>query len=282
MLRVSVLLVIAANLVFYLWSHGALRALGLGPQAVGEPQRLHQQVDAARLTLLPSPRQAASASKAAPNAAPNAASNAASTPEAAASSASLAASAAAARAAPSAAAASTATPAAAAPAAVASAPTAAHGTQAAVCLQLGPYTTSPAAVGAALRAAGLSPVARQRALPAQWMVLMGPYADAAAVHRKLAELRALKLAAGSYAPVVDRPRWEPGISLGVFSSHAAAEQELARLHGRGVGSAHVVQRNAGVEAAYWQLDGLDAAAAARLRGLDAAALGHRTPQPCTP
>ncbi len=171
------------------------------------------------------------------------------------------------------------------PTTVPSAAAAARGTPAApatVCLQLGPYTTSPAAVGAALRAAGLSPVARQHALPAQWMVLMGPYPDAAALHRKLAELRALKLPAGSYAPVVDRPRWEPGVSLGVFSSRAAAEQELTRLRGHGVGSAHVVQRNAGFEAAYWRLDGLDAAGAARLRELDAAALGHRTPQPCQP
>jgi hypothetical protein len=283
MLRISVLLVIAANLVFYLWSHGALRALGLGPQAVGEPQRLQQQVDAARLTLLPTPSASrpASAAQTAAQAQTKAA------PVTAAAS---AASAAAAQAASAASATSATSPAGASrtpavPTAVPSAAAAARSTPAApaaVCLQLGPYTTSPAAVGAALRAAGLSPVARQHALPEQWMVLMGPYDGAEALHRKLAELRALKLPTGSYAPVVDRPRWEPGVSLGVFSSRAAAEQELARLRSHGIGSARVVQRNAGFEAAYWRLDGLDAAAAARLRALDADALGHRTPQPCQP
>ena len=285
MLRISVFLVIAANLVFYLWSHGALRALGLGPQAVGEPQRLQQQVDAARLTLLPTPAASrpASAVKAAsaPVTAAASAASAAAARAASATSATSATSAASATSATSPVGASRA-PALPTPVPSAAAARSTPAAPAAVCLQLGPYTTSPAAVGAALRAAGLSPVARQHALPEQWMVLMGPYDGTEALHRKLAELRALKLPAGSYAPVVDRPRWQPGISLGVFSSRAAAEQELAQLRSHGVGSAHVVQRNAGFEAAYWRLDGLDAAGAARLRALDAAALGHRTPQPCQP
>ena len=273
MLRTSLLVLILANLVFYLWSHGTLRALGLGPHAVGEPQRLQQQLDPARLTLLPTPATVPGSS---PATASLPSSLRTSTPASTSAASSASKPAAPASAAPAASRpASAPTP---APTAAASA----AGAHTTVCLQLGPYTSAQASVGAALRAAGLAPVARQSPLPPQWMVLMGPFNDAAALHRKLAELSTLKLRAGSYAPVVDRPRWEPGVSLGVFRTRAAAEQELAKVRARGVTSAHVVQRNLGLDGSYWRLADLDAAAAARLRGLDATALGHRTPQPCEP
>ncbi len=49
----------AINLLFWLWSDGSLRFLGLGPKLVQEPQRLENQVDPELLTVKP----AASASK---------------------------------------------------------------------------------------------------------------------------------------------------------------------------------------------------------------------------
>ncbi len=309
MLRTSLLVLILANLVFYLWSHDDLRALGLSARTVGEPQRLLRQVNADRLVLL-RPASAAApargpasapsgAAAAAPASAPptasapraRAASSAAAAPSASAAHATPAASAAGATAAAgvasatlaaSAAASSrtadatTGKPAAGAKTAAAAAP---HST---VCLQLGPYTDATQAVGAALRAAGLHPVARSRALPPQWMVLLGPYADDAALHRKLGALRKLGLSPGSYAPVLDRPRYEPGISLGVFSARAAAEAQLALMRHHGVQHARVVQRNDGVDAQYWVLDGLDAAAAERLHRLGRSVLRQRTPAPCLP
>ncbi len=300
MLRTSLLVLILANLVFYLWSHDDLRALGLSARTVGEPQRLLRQVNADRLVLLrpasaaAPARGPASAPSGAAAAAPASAPPTASAPRArAASSAAAAPSASAAHATPAASAAgataaagvASATPAASAAAssrtadATTAAAAAPHST---VCLQLGPYTDATQAVGAALRAAGLHPVARSRALPPQWMVLLGPYADDAALHRKLGALRKLGLSPGSYAPVLDRPRYEPGISLGVFSARAAAEAQLALMRHHGVQHARVVQRNDGVDAQYWVLDGLDAAAAERLHRLGRSVLRQRTPAPCLP
>ncbi len=300
MLRTSLLVLILANLVFYLWSHDDLRALGLSARTVGEPQRLLRQVNADRLVLLrpasaaAPARGPASAPSGAAAAAPASAPPTASAPRVrAASSAVAAPSASAAHATPAASAAgataaagvASATPAASAAAssrtagATTAAAAAPHST---VCLQLGPYTDATQAVGTALRAAGLHPVARSRALPPQWMVLLGPYADDAALHRKLGALRKLGLSPGSYAPVLDRPRYEPGISLGVFSARAAAEAQLALMRHHGVQHARVVQRNDGVDAQYWVLDGLDAAAAERLHRLGRSVLRQRTPAPCLP
>lgn len=44
MLRLAVLLLLLGNALFYAWSHGHLRALGLAPVQQSEPQRLQQQI----------------------------------------------------------------------------------------------------------------------------------------------------------------------------------------------------------------------------------------------
>ena len=41
------------NLLFWLWTQGYLRWLGVGPTPVREPQRLENQVDPELLTLKP-------------------------------------------------------------------------------------------------------------------------------------------------------------------------------------------------------------------------------------
>ncbi|WP_156030318.1 sporulation protein [Thiomonas sp. FB-Cd] len=256
MLRTIVLLLILANLGFFAWSHGYLRAAGLGPTTVGEPQRLRQQIHPERLTI--------AARTVMPDATP------ASAPERRASTASIPA-----------AAVSEANP---APPPVGSAPAAAaSGAETVknpVCLQLGPYLTASSAVGAALRAAGFAPVEKQRPLPPQWMVLMGPYPDTDTLKRKLGELQRLGLKDGSYAAVPDRPRYMPGISLGVLSTEAAAQAQLANMQAKGVSSAHVVQRNLDMQATTWVLDGLTEEQAANLHKLGAAALKGKAPEAC--
>ncbi|OZB64296.1 MAG: hypothetical protein B7X31_04305 [Thiomonas sp. 13-66-29] len=249
MLRSFVLLLILANLAFYAWSHGYLRAAGLGPHDVAEPQRLTQQIHPERLVIA-APESGASAPASSPASGATSAASAPAPPSAA----------------------SAAKPAA------SNAVSAAAGPK--LCLQVGPYLTAGPEVGAALRAAGLAPVEKQQALGPQWMVFMGPYPDAAALKSKLAELQRLELKEGSYGAVTDRPRYMPGISLGILPTQAAAQQQLKLMQAKGVKSAQVVPRNAGMSAVVWVLDGLTPAQAATLRRLDPALLKDQKPQAC--
>jgi hypothetical protein len=52
MLRLTVLLLLLANAVFYAWSHGAMRDLGLVPTQQSEPQRLEQQIRPQAIRIL--------------------------------------------------------------------------------------------------------------------------------------------------------------------------------------------------------------------------------------
>ncbi|MDE2119693.1 MAG: hypothetical protein KGJ64_03265 [Betaproteobacteria bacterium] len=262
MLRKLVLILMLGNLLLWAWAHGVLRPLGLAPAPVGEPQRLQQQLHPGSLVLLdPAGRPlepAAAASTPVP------AASGASAPDAGASAPGTAAS--------GAAAAGTA----AAPVAPAS-----QAAMAAVCLRIGPYDGAPdAALGAALQAAGLEARALEQDLPAQWMVLMGPYADSATLQRKSDELRRLSLPGDSFVPVSARPRYMPGISLGVFDKREQAQAQLRQLQAHGVQTAHVVQRNLGMRARYWVLPALSASQAQRLRTLPALLAAKRRAQDC--
>ncbi len=253
MLRTIVLFLVLGNLGFYAWSHGYFRAAGLGPTDVAEPLRLKQQIHPERLSV--SVAQApASAAASAPAFAASAASAPSALPGATASAARVA---------------------------VTASASASTGNASKLCLQLGPYITVGPAVGAALRAAGLTPVEKKQALNPQWMVLMGPFPDTATLKRKLGELQRLGLRDGTYTPVTDRPDYMPGISLGVLATEAAAQQELAQMQAKGVNSAHVVQRNAGMKSTFWVLDDLTPAQAASLRQLGAGALKEKKPEACT-
>ena len=271
MLRKLLLLLILGNLLLWAWTHGMLRPFGLGPQRIGEPQRLHQQLHPGSLVLLGphgTPASAAASAASAPAAAPTAS----------------------AAAAPSAQAGSKPVPSASAAPGSASAPasgssgastTQAAADPAATCLRIGPYSGQPdAALGAALRAAGFDAQARTEDLPQQWMVLMGPYPDLATQQHKLDELRKLGLPANSFVGVTGRPRYMPGIALGVFDKRDQAQLQLKRMHARGVSTAHVVQRNLGVRRGYWVLPALDAAQAARLSALPALHAANLHAQPC--
>ena len=73
--------------------------------------------------------------------------------------------------------------------------------------------------------------------PARWMIYMGKFTGTDALNKKKSELRALKIS-------FDAPfntAMEPGLSLGVFETQAAAAQQLSALVLRGVRTAKVVQ-----------------------------------------
>ncbi len=280
MLRTLVLALILGNLVLWAWSHAVFGPLGWAPARVDEPQRLRQQVHPDALVLLdPQGRPLASSASLASAAA------AASTPSAGTGSAPGAAGSA--PAAPRASGPASAPAQAASASASASASTstsaAATGTvdAAATCLRIGPYAGAPdAALGSALHAAGLDAQAREQDLPAQWMVMMGPYADTSALHRKLGELRQLSLPPDSFVAVSARPRYMPGISLGVFDKREQAQAQLQHVQAHGVQTAHIVQRNLGMRAQYWVLPALSQAQVRQLRALPALRAANLRAQDC--
>lgn len=73
--------------------------------------------------------------------------------------------------------------------------------------------------------------------PARWIIYMGKYPDVEQVARKRAELRQRGISFEALA----NPELEPGLSLGSFSSQAAATTQLDALTDRGVRTARVVQ-----------------------------------------
>jgi hypothetical protein len=73
--------------------------------------------------------------------------------------------------------------------------------------------------------------------PARWIIYMGKYLTPDAVNKKKAELRQL----GVSFEGLSSAALEPGLSLGGFTSQAAAQQQLDRLAQRGVRTARVVQ-----------------------------------------
>lgn len=142
--------------------------------------------------------------------------------------------------------------------------------QAGECLQAGTFDERQAE---ALRAAA-SPlpqgswVLEATAVPGRWMVYMGRFADADAVDKKRAELRARNVA-------YDRPgaALEPGLSLGRFASEEAANRELANLGRQGVRTARVVQERPEAKAYTLRLPAVDAAVRPQLDALRPALAG---------
>ena len=222
MLRIAVIVLLLANAGYYAWSQGMLRDMGYGPTVQSEPQRLNQQIDPQKMQVTPvsvsaqAPASAASATVAAASAA----SAPASAPSAPASAASVA------------------VAAAPTPAPAASAPAPATPPQRTVCLQAGSYDEQQMQT---LR------IAAQSALPAnswkfdptpvpgRWMVYIGKLPDDDAVAKKRSELKNLQI---DY----DRPgtAFEPGLSLGRFSTDEAAQRALSQLTSKGVRTAKVV------------------------------------------
>jgi len=99
--------------------------------------------------------------------------------------------------------------------------------------------------------------------PARWIIYMGKYPDAEMVERKKAELRRRGV---SFEPVAN-PALEPGLSLGGFTSQAAANDRLAYLMTRDVRSARVVQERAELRGTALRLPVVDAPMRGRLEEL---------------
>lgn len=108
------------------------------------------------------------------------------------------------------------------------------------CLQAGPFDAAQAeALRQSLQAASLpdgSWALDTTSAPNRWIVYMGKFTEPEALEKKRTELRALRV---ETAPIT-QPTLAPGLSLGVFSSNAGAQEHLAQLTRRGVRTARVV------------------------------------------
>ncbi|QXZ08720.1 SPOR domain-containing protein [Comamonas sp. Y33R10-2] len=245
MLRIIFLLLVLGNAGYYLWSQGHLAGMGLTPEVQSEPQRVHEQIKPDALVLPEverarnsEPAEAAqpeagatSHPESAPVAVPEQAAKPEIKPEAK----------------------PDVPPAVQPDAKVEAVPVAAKEVKEAKAVK------EVKEVETCYQASGIEEVQAdsiRRALASKakgdwelvpshqsgrWMVYMGKFPDAEFRDRKRAELRLMN---------VDFDRvggnFEPGLSLGRFSSEDAAQRQLASLMRQGVRSARVVQERAEV------------------------------------
>ena len=216
-MRTLLFALLLINLVFFAWSQGWMAGAGLGPVTQREPQRLALQIHPEQVSITPlssTSATPASAPQPAPSEPASVPAEPSSTPS---------------------------TPAPPDAAAADSTPT--------VCRQIGPFgameSAALAQAQAALALAGLKAKMHNTPVPEQWMVLLGPFPSQDAMRTVLDQI-AQQGKVKVFAPVTDRPRYEPGISLGVFSNEDAAQEQLQIVKKQGVQGAKVVQRNAGL------------------------------------
>ena len=146
------------------------------------------------------------------------------------------------------------------------------------CLQAGIFDEEQAK--ALRRAAADLPADRwelqRTTMPGRWMVYMGKFADADALAKKRAELREL----GVSFDRPGNPSFEPGLSLGRFSTEEAAQRGVTNLAAKGVRSARVVQERADTPGYMLRLPAVDDALRAKLSVLRHALAG-KTLRPCS-
>ena len=140
---------------------------------------------------------------------------------------------------------------------------------AAGCFEAGPYTAGEwsAAEGAARSAlpAG-SWSARKAEGSGEWMIYMGPYPDRDWLERKKAELGRIR-GGVPQEEVNAPPELARGLSLGRFSSQAAANATLASYRQRGIRTARTVRSGNGPAVSFVRVAQADAALASQLAGL---------------
>jgi len=111
-------------------------------------------------------------------------------------------------------------------------------------------------------------------VPARWIVYQGKFTSADALQRRRAELRAAKVDHRD----VNNPALQPGLALGTYSTAAAAGSALEALKRQGVLDARVVQERA--ESTQFTLRLPAITDAQRKRILSLALLGEATLRPC--
>lgn len=225
MLRIVFLLLLLGNAGYYLWSHGYLASMGLAPELQSEPQRLQEQINPDAMELLqpiqePQPEKAQGSAEPAPEAPqvddsvplPKEAEPQDAKPEPE-------------------------------PAKVkeekeSKEPVKEAKKEAETCYQANGIEEAQA--DSIRRALAGKPKSDWELVPShqngRWMVYMGKFPDAEFLDRKRGELRLMNIdfdrAGGSF---------EPGLSLGRFSTEEAAQRQLASYARQGVRTAKVVQ-----------------------------------------
>jgi hypothetical protein len=101
-------------------------------------------------------------------------------------------------------------------------------------------SSTASAIEASATAAGLSVVRGEVPAPSGYWVFIPPQANRAGAERKAGELRELGIR--EYFIVLDEGPNRYALSLGIFSTEAAANSHLAKLKGNGVRSAIVAPR----------------------------------------
>lgn len=135
----------------------------------------------------------------------------------------------------------------------------------AICMEWGDFSGPDLArVTAALSGLKLGDRLSQRQVVRDvgYWVYIPPLRDKAAVRRKVAELKALGIS--EYFIVQTAGHWHNAISLGVFKTREAAQNDLDQLRAKGVHTARVGERTSKVKATIFKLASVDAETAARL------------------
>ncbi len=201
LLRFFVFALLAANGLFYAWSHGRLSAWGLAKPTQSEPHRVTEQIEPERIVIRPTHITATAPAPAPTPAAPTVTAALLGSPSP-----------------------NTPTP--------TPAPT--------NCLMAGVFDDKQStALKQALDAK--MPDLRWRfdtiSLPARWIVYMGKYANSEQRDLKKKQLDQIKV----HFEVLTEANLEPGLSLGSHTSQAAANQALQKLIKQGVRTARVLQ-----------------------------------------
>jgi hypothetical protein len=208
MLRIVFLLLLLANAGYYLWSHGHLAGLGLAPVLQSEPQRLEEQIKPEALSFdkpgAAEPQESTAAEPEPAEPAPEAPAKPVNKPESK-------------------------------PEPVAAAKELKEPES---CYQASGIEERQA--DSIRRALAAKPKADWELVAShqngRWMVYMGKFPDTEFLDRKRGELRLMNIdfdrAGGGF---------EPGLSLGRFSTEEAAQRQLATFTRQGVRTARVVQ-----------------------------------------
>lgn len=254
MLRLTVWLLLIANVAFFAWTQGYLASLGLAPVEQAEPERLQAQIRPETLRLLNGPKDAPSAPDLAPaesgpeptDSTPAPASTDGGTPTV------------------------TTGPDAASAVAASPPPPPPEPT---ACWLAGGFTAVQAdALRSALSGTGLPGQAWQLAevqTGGRWVVYMGRYSPEQ-LERKRSELRELNVDFRTLPPPLG-----PALALGTYSSEAAAQQGLQDVSKKGVRTARVVQERTESSAWTLRLPAVTEAQRATVAGLGSALAGKR-------